>query len=384
MALRICFYCHCTGILCCCITLVVTLMEGWDSAQVEVNLSLFRLFLSNQLNVLLFVLSYMLLADPYLFSTNSYFTDIRGNVQVPYISGEFNCRMDSVEYQVLLLALTTWVTNILATISKGYMPFIKAWIFKTPREEIEQESFDIVESMVNLLNFAMIEMLRIAFAPQTLILTPIFLYVQVKVEKWIVYKLFNKPKRPWKAQKAGMVFSTFYLMSFIMVGFPVLIYFYQSKTFPKDCNIQDSSMHICSDALVNDVCTVSTSSNYFTAFSSGGNNQYCYGTSVAYPKCICQEACGPFVGSSYNLVPLRQAVASYTVLNYFWIWLIENPLGAWLLALCFFVAASTRKNTIKITVDSAENKVRNLETHIASLEAEKKKNAKLINKLKAI
>jgi len=360
-------------------------MEGWDSAQVEVNLSLFRLFLSNQLNVLLFVLSYLLLADPYLFSSNSYFSVIRENVQVDYVPGEFNCRLDSVEFQVLLLALTTWVTNIVAIILKGYAPYVMGWAFKTPREEIEKEPFDIVESMVNLLNFAMIEMLRIAFAPQTLILTPVMLYIQVKVEKWVVYDLFTKPKRPWKAQKAGMVFSAFYFMSFIMVGVPVLIYFYQVKTFPKNCDIQDNSMGICTDALVNDVCTVSSSSDYFTAFSSDGDsNTLCVGSSLAYPKCICEEACGPFVASSYNLVPLRQAVSNFTVLEYLWVILLENPFGAWFLVLCLFAAAATRKNTIKVTLASADNKVRNLETHIASLEVEKKKNAKLISKLKSI
>ena len=99
-------------------------------------------------------------------------------------------------------------------------------------------NFEIVDSMVGRLNFAMIEMVRIPFAPQTIIVTPILLFLSVKLEKWITINLKNKPKRPWKAQKAGLVFTSFYMMSMVLIGLPVFFYFYYSHTFPKDCSIQ--------------------------------------------------------------------------------------------------------------------------------------------------
>ena len=112
------------------------------------------------------------------------------------------------------------------------------WLFGTKKEDIKKKSYEIVDSMVSLLNFVMIEMVRIPFAPQTMMLTPLLLYCTVKFEKRFIMKWYSKPRRPWKAQKAGFVFSLFYFMSLIMVGLPVVVYFYYSETFPKNCDIQ--------------------------------------------------------------------------------------------------------------------------------------------------
>lgn len=214
----------------------ITELEQWDSAQVEMNIKLFRVFLSNQLNVLLFVLSYILLADPYLFSTNDYIHQIRQNVESSYDPKEFNCRFDAVEYQLLLLSITTMVGNWVGTVFDGMSPYLYQRLWK--KKEVERKRFGIVASMVNLLNFVMIEMLRVPFAPQTLVFTPVFLYLSLKIEGWVVLNYCNKPTRPWKAQKAGVVFTFFYFMSFMLVGLPVVIYFFVSKTFPKNCDIQ--------------------------------------------------------------------------------------------------------------------------------------------------
>ena len=143
---------------------------------------------------------------------------------------------------MILLSLTTFVSNLVVVYGTGATPFIIARVisFFTGKKtgEINRAEFDIVEFMVNLLNFIMIEMVRIPFAPQTLLFTPLFLYLSFKWEKSIVFLYMNKPKRPMKAQKAGFVFSLFYMMSFIMIGAPVVMYFLISKTFPKSCDIQ--------------------------------------------------------------------------------------------------------------------------------------------------
>ena len=107
----------------------ITQMELWDSPQIELNITLFRLFLSNQLNVLLFALSYVLLADPYLFANNTYFKLVRESIQVPYVEGQFECRFDAVEYKLLLLTLTNWVSGTISTIIGGYYPYISGNIF---------------------------------------------------------------------------------------------------------------------------------------------------------------------------------------------------------------------------------------------------------------
>ena len=126
-----------------------------------------------------------------------------------------------------------------------------------------------------------------------------------------------------------------------------------------------------------------SSSNYYKAFG-GGTGGTCFGFTTKYPKCVCEDACGPFVQSSSNLMPFRDKVREYKAANYIWIILFESSFGPWLLVFLAFMLASTRKNTIKVTVSSFQAKEKVLETHILSLEAEKKKNTKLISKLKAI
>lgn len=84
------------------------------------------------------------------------------------------------------------------------------------------------------------------------------------------------------------------------------------------------------------------------------------------------------------MVPLRTWVKSYNGLSTVWSILFEDPYGAWILTLIFFLLSASRKNTLNVTLWFSESKEKHLETQILSLEAEKKKQEKLINKLKSI
>ena len=44
----------------------ITVIEKWDSSQTELNFLLFRIYLSNTLNSLILLFSYLLLIDPFL------------------------------------------------------------------------------------------------------------------------------------------------------------------------------------------------------------------------------------------------------------------------------------------------------------------------------
>ena len=59
--------------------------------------------------------------------------------------------------------------------------------------------------------------------------------------RWEIYcysEYYAKPKRPWKAQKAGATFILYYFVTvFVLLVLPVL-YFMNTTTFSKDCLLQ--------------------------------------------------------------------------------------------------------------------------------------------------
>lgn len=81
-------------------------------------------------------------------------------------------------------------------------------------------------------------MLMFPFAPLALIIVPLLFFLLLKWEKFVMLHLYRIPKRPWKAQKAGEVFSFFYLVSFFLVGIPSSAFFLSVTTFAKSCSIQ--------------------------------------------------------------------------------------------------------------------------------------------------
>ena len=85
---------------------IITLLsklEGWESGGSAVKWLVWRLFLAKLLNVLIQVLSYAELADPYLFRGRTFgFTDsrflksVRDNTAVQFSPSSYACRADQV------------------------------------------------------------------------------------------------------------------------------------------------------------------------------------------------------------------------------------------------------------------------------------------------
>ena len=76
----------------------------------------------------------------------------------------------------------------------------------------------------------------------------------------------GRPKKTWKAQNSGVIFTSFYLCTLMIIGLPAIFYFLSTKTFPKNCDIQDSNVELCADSVTNNVCTTDSDSDFYTAY----------------------------------------------------------------------------------------------------------------------
>ena len=141
-------------------------------------------------------------------------------------------------------------------------------------------------------------MLAFPFVPMIVIFVPIVLFLSFKAEKHNTLKHRCKPHRPWKAQRAGSVFSLLYLISIVTIGLPMAIFFLATHTFPKNCDIQDNNIGLCSSSLnAQNVCLTDSTSPYYYLYGGEGLR----GTFSKYPALICNHACGTFIPSTHSL-----------------------------------------------------------------------------------
>lgn len=349
---------------------MLTKLEHWDSGQTELNMLLIRMYLSNMMNLLILAISFAMLADPFMLADNNSYT-LRLRVEQSF-SDNFTCRMNQAASGMFSLILTEFALNALVYLAVGYLNiFLNRYFYPTGKKE-----FNIAQRMVSLLYFVSLMTLTFPFAPLSVIFFPIMLSLRIKWEKYISLHFYSKPKSLWAPHKAGSFFAMFFLISILIVALPASMYFISRSTFPKSCPIQDNEIGLCSGEVGTDnTCELNVDSEYYDLYKK---TSYC----SAYPLCICEDACGPFVNSVNAFAPFRKSIQGIQVLDVFWEYVINTSYGAWVISCLFYVIAKMRKNSIKVSSESFKEKEKNYETHIQSLENEKKKHEKIIQRLK--
>ena len=334
------------------------------------------MYFSNIFNVLILAGSYALLADPLLLAMSAY-ESYRRTVEIQFHSNLNVCRMDQVADGLLTLLLTAFAIKFIMVVLNPLSDYIYAIVTSTPYEKTE---FNIASSIVSMLYLATISMLIFPYAPITIIIVPLMLFILLKWEKYIMLRLYRSPKRPWKAQKAGEVFSIFYLLSFFLVGVPSSTFFFSVSAFAKDCSIQDSYIHLCSNStsMSNNVCGLRDSSVFFNLYS---DPSYC---PEGYPACICNYACGPFIYDNTNISPFRAQVESIFILDYIWQGLFTLPYGPWVIISVLFLTSTSLGNSLRVQTKSFAMKETALKTRMDALEASNKDKEKRLQKIKAI
>lgn len=350
----------------------LTHLELWDSGQIELNMLLFRMYLSNMMNLLILAVSYAMLADPFMLADNNS-NSLRQRVEQKS-SNSYTCRMNQAASGMFSLILTEFFLNGLVYIAVGYLYiFFNRYIYSTPKKE-----FNLAQRMVSLLYFVSLMTLTFPFAPLSVVFFPLMLSLRIKWEKYVSLKFYSKPQSLWAPHKAGSFFAMFFLISILIVAIPASVYFLSRTTFPKDCILQDNDIGLCDGDLDSDnTCNLNIDSEYYNLYSKPS---YC----SAYPACICEDACGPYVDSKNAFTPFRDSIQSVQILDIFWEYVVKTSYGAWVLCCLFYVIAKMRRNTVKVNSDSFKEKEKGYEAHIMSLENDKKKHEKIIQRLKLI
>jgi hypothetical protein len=345
----------------------ITQFEQWDSAKTVTDLVLLRMYVSNVLNTLLLAVSYVVLADPFLLADQQ---SLRNSFGIK-VNDQFSCRLDQVGQGLFTLVIFTWAIDCASLLAMPILYKIIAYIRKTNFEKIE---FNVAQNMVKRLNFMGLVFLSLPFSPLTLVFTPFFLFFGFKWEKQVIKHYYAKPVRQWSGQKAGFVNAIVYFCSFLVIGITVSGYFLSSKTFAKSCDIQDQFVHLCTDDVQDDnTCTTDPSSIY-----------YAYYGSTQYPASICENACGPFIHSRHNFQPFLDTLKQYPALSYIWDICFDYSYVPWAVTIILALVISTTFNSLDVEKFSAYNHSLSLQSQLVLMDAECKKQERLIKRLKVL
>lgn len=355
--------------------IAITNMEQWDSAATELNVCMTRMYISSTLNLLLTGFSYALLADPFLLIDQP---AIRENLGVNF-TGIFPCRFDQIANGLFTTIVSSEATNLILLV---LMPNAKQFVRRGFAWPSVTDEFETADRIVNAMKLQGLVMITLPFVPLVVLFVPFFVFFDFKVEQYATLKYRTKPKRPWKAQKAGSVFSLLYLVSIIALGLPAAIFFLATRTFPKNCDIQDNHIGLCvTIPNPQNICLTDPDSPYYYNFGGEGIR----GTLSKYPAMICNQACGPFVDISASPVtPFQAAIESVPILGDIWHVFFNYPYLPWLSILLVFVALQRKGNTADVFKAFSYQRERQLLTRVGALEAEGKRQNKIIGRMRAI
>ena len=233
--------------------------------------------------------------------------------------------------------------------------------------------------MVSNLYFTALMLLVLPFSPICAFIFPVMFAIRIYFEKYVSLKYYSKPKSVWVDEKSGFTYIVFYLCTLVIVGIPFTMYVLSKMTFAKDCIMQDDHVSLCLDTVTAaNTCTLDSASSYYAYFSSSTN---CVS---GYPACVCDHACGPFIAETNGFAIVKSTLKDVYILEYIYEYFLQYSFGAWLLVCLFFALSKMRKNSIEINAESAASKENEMFKQIELLENEKKKQEKLIARLKLL
>lgn len=346
----------------------VVSLEDWDTTDTETNILLFRLYVSDMLNNLLVVFSYMFLADPMLLASQSF---VRKSLELAY-SSSYDCRMDQAAISLFNLTLSN---VILSMVTPLFIQSGKLVAFTLIGAQRKRKEFEIADNIVSVLSLMGLFLVSFPFAPAALLFAPIFIFVKVKFEMLLYLTFYRKPRKPWKAQKAGKFFSYYYLATVLILSTGSSLYFLSSKTFAKSCDIQDDHVGLCASGLSSDnTCTLDTSSPFYET----------YGNSSSYPSNICSNACGAFIDSSSNFAPLKELLYENTASKFTYIGLCEAPYFSWISLVMAIMMLTITRNTLYMVNSSKQQLVKTLELRLLDTKKQLKKAERKVERFKTV
>ncbi|KAJ0411534.1 hypothetical protein ATCC90586_001129 [Pythium insidiosum] len=153
---------------------LLTQLERWDHSGFAVKAMITRLYLAKVLNVIIQLVSYALLLDPYLLAATTSILDISQD--------------NGTEKAVPLSALSL----------------------------VERTEFLVPQKMVALLYSCTIALVAVPLAPSVALLALVLHVINFKFDKAILMRLQKKPTSPWSAKDAGEFFIKFFFCTVVI------------------------------------------------------------------------------------------------------------------------------------------------------------------------
>jgi hypothetical protein len=341
----------------------ITAFESWDSALIHTSLLLGRTYLFTIANNIIVVMGYVLQADPFLLAD---LPTIRNSV-AKQADTSGRCLLDQGANQLFALVVTTFavkegISNFLYPIASAN--FYQYVLGKVPAPKYP---FDIVDSSIDLLGFVSLVLATFPFAPLTLLFGPIMIFWRIQSEIWVLMNYQAKPEKPWKAHYSGVIFTSIYLLTISVFGLTASVYFLSSKTFAKQCSIQDNFVELCASSVDpnTQTCTKSTNSQYYDFYKN-----------TPYPAAFCNNACGAFIDQRSAFAPFKESISAV-----FWDALFTYPYVPWFLFVMLMIQRELKRNTRHVSKKLHEQSMRAYDTKLELMTKEQKRKDKRIERL---
>ena len=354
---------------------LITEFEGWES-KVEFWVLTGRMYISVMANIVVIGTSYGLLADPFLLATNDVAYS-RRRLEQEFYKSTYGCRLNQVGDGIAVNILVDLLVYILLGLAIHPLRKIISWQCRRDYKLLE---YNVANRVITSLYLLGLMILNVPFAPLLLIFSPIIIVVRFKFDIYMALNFYLKPISSLPASLVRKAFSMYYCTTAVFVGLTSTSFLLATRTFPKECAIQDRSVKLCVGDVVAGLCDLDTSSGYFELYS---DSSYC---SEGYPACVCARdiICGPFLTETAAINPLSRYVESNTTLSVLWYLFMETSSGAWFLFLIAFISFSFRTNSFRITKEVKDETESKFEQQVTALTQDIQKQSKVIERAKQL
>jgi hypothetical protein len=227
------------------IGIIVNLAHFDNEGDVTKKL-VFGVFFAKAFNAIIQGLSFVLLANPHIFSLGGNWSPLGIDLGVSYLQirqsaakqyepSTFKCRANQVGNGLFTLYVTDFVVSKIIFVGVTFATWAVA---RCRKQRVKYAEFSVAGQMISLLYVQLLYVMSIPFFLTTGVFGGIFFYLSFKWESFMLRRgFYAKPTKSWAAEDAGAFFIKFYLGVQILMGlFSYLML--HSASMPKACPFQ--------------------------------------------------------------------------------------------------------------------------------------------------
>ena len=218
------------------ILMIIKFLEKWDDKKFETQLVILRIFLAKVMNIMIQLLTYLMVSDPYIFKRTGilgekgyYDNYLTGKFQM-LLSDDKECRADNVSYALVNLLLVQFLSSKVISIFMSFAKYGK--YLATGRKGKWKTEFSVPLSVINLVYFCTVAFVTFAFFPFTFILVTFITYADFKFMKFQLNNFMYKPLVPFDAKSIGNFFTRLLLLAMI-IGTTIIHLTLSNNTLPR-------------------------------------------------------------------------------------------------------------------------------------------------------